>query len=460
MMSLLITGFVIGIVYAVNPDTDRVIFPGWGEYNFNSYSGYLPIGAGLRQLSYVFLESQRNPLNDPLVVWLGGGPGCSSLLGLNEEIGPFVMVDDDREFKKNPYSWNIRANILFLESPAGVGFSINIDTKYEYNDENSGQDNYQALLVWFQAFKQFQKHKFFIAGESYAGMYIPYTAKAIVEGNKQAVFKIPLEGILIGNGLLIWDAKIRRSALQEFFIRRNFLPPTTANTIRKICGVKPDSINCVLAETQFDQICLGSNINVYNIYGYCKEDTTPEFLKPKTKTTKQIRYPYVSWYEGNNFYDDDKRKAPCSDFGPINEYYNNATVQEALHILERPYFWSACSQEVNKAYNISNNGSYQILPLLSQSGIKILIYSGDQDAVISVVETEQSINMIPGIQELDSWTPWGNTDKDLAGWITQYNYLKFIVVKGAGHMVPEDQRQNAFEMFNSFIYGNELPKYH
>ncbi|CAD8101239.1 unnamed protein product [Paramecium primaurelia] len=167
------------------------------------------------------------------------------------------------------------------------------------------------------------------------------------------------------------------------FHKKKFSTSYHSKQNQKICSVKPES----------DQICLGSNINVYNIYGYCKE--APEFLKPKTKTIKQIRYSYVSWYEGNNFYDDDKRKAPCSDFGPINEYYNNAKVQEALHIQERPYFWSACSQEVNKAFNISNNGSYQILPLLSQSGIKILIYSGDQDAVINVVETEQSINMIP-----------------------------------------------------------------
>lgn len=54
---------------------------------------------------------------------MNGGPGCSSLLGLNEEIGPFVMVDEDRVFKQNPYPWNAKANLLFLESPAGVGFS-------------------------------------------------------------------------------------------------------------------------------------------------------------------------------------------------------------------------------------------------------------------------------------------------------------------------------------------------
>ena len=76
------------------------------------------------------------------MLWLNGGPGCSSLLGLNEEIGPYVMVDEDREFKKNPYSWNRIANLLFLESPAGVGFSINNDPFYEYNDTNTGEDNY------------------------------------------------------------------------------------------------------------------------------------------------------------------------------------------------------------------------------------------------------------------------------------------------------------------------------
>lgn len=78
-------------------------------------------------MHYVFLESQSDPTTDPVVLWLNGGPGCSSLLGLNEEIGPFVMTDADRVFKENPYPWNARANLLFLESPAGVGFSINED---------------------------------------------------------------------------------------------------------------------------------------------------------------------------------------------------------------------------------------------------------------------------------------------------------------------------------------------
>ncbi|CAD8109906.1 unnamed protein product [Paramecium sonneborni] len=121
-----------------------------------------------RKFHYIFLQNQSNPGTDPVVLQLGGGPRCTSLLGLNEEIGPFVMVDDDRVFKKNPYSWNNRLNLLFIDQPARVGFSTNNDPNYKYNDINSGEDNYQAILVWFSIFKQYQKNRFFIVGESYA----------------------------------------------------------------------------------------------------------------------------------------------------------------------------------------------------------------------------------------------------------------------------------------------------
>ncbi|CAD8123463.1 unnamed protein product [Paramecium sonneborni] len=459
MMSLQILFVVIVIGLAFDSEADKIVFPGWGEYNFGTYSGHLTFGTGLRKFHYIFLESQSNPATDPVVLWLGGGPGCSSLLGLNEEIGPFVMVDDDRVFKKNPYPWNTRVNLLFIDQPAGVGFSTNNDPTYEYNDINSGEDNYQAILVWFSIFKQYQKNRFFIAGESYAGMYIPYTARAIVDGNKQAVIKIPLEGVLIGNGLLVTDPIKRNSALQEFFLKRNFMSPTTTNTIRKICSVSPNSIKCQLAQAEFKKVCLDSDINIYNVYGYCQRDSTPEFLKQKEASGRKIRYPFVPWYEGNSYGDDDEEKDPCSDFGPINEYYNNAQVQDALHIQDRPQFWSACSKDIFFKYTMNKEGSYKILPYLNKLGIRILIYSGDQDAIVSVVDTEQALLMIPDIQQIGSRTPWGNKNLDLAGWSTNYNFLKFVVVRGAGHMVPQEQRQNSFEMMDSFINNNELPKY-
>jgi carboxypeptidase C (cathepsin A) len=75
-------------------------------------------------LHYVFIESLDKPTTDPVLIWFNGGPGCSSLLGLFQENGPFIIDDGETIIKPNPFPWNQRANLLYIESPAGVGFSI------------------------------------------------------------------------------------------------------------------------------------------------------------------------------------------------------------------------------------------------------------------------------------------------------------------------------------------------
>ena len=100
------------------------------------YSGYLDLDTdGNKSLHYMFTYSQDNPETDPLVVWFNGGPGCSSMLGFFQENGPWVVDDDNHTIYENPYPWNMRANVMYLESPAGVGFSIaKNDNDWKHND--------------------------------------------------------------------------------------------------------------------------------------------------------------------------------------------------------------------------------------------------------------------------------------------------------------------------------------
>lgn len=95
---------------------------------------------------YMFVESQSDPAHDPVVLWLNGGPGCSSMFGFAQENGPYIMPDGSDEFETqvNPYSWNKIANVIYIESPAGVGFSYTdqMDPKPYYDDEISANDNY------------------------------------------------------------------------------------------------------------------------------------------------------------------------------------------------------------------------------------------------------------------------------------------------------------------------------
>jgi cathepsin A (carboxypeptidase C) len=111
------------------------------EFDYGVYSGYIPVGEN--DYHYMFTESQGNPETDPLVIWFNGGPGCSSMLGFAQEIGPWKMDDEDTKFYKNEYSWNKFANLLFIESPAGVGYSKCKTTEScIWNDDNSAEDNY------------------------------------------------------------------------------------------------------------------------------------------------------------------------------------------------------------------------------------------------------------------------------------------------------------------------------
>ena len=139
-----------------DPVADRVVtLTGWNNnepFPFRMYSGYLQVLGTTKNLHYVYLDSQRDPVNDPLVVWYNGGPGCSSMLGLLQEHGPYIIDNNGTEFRWNDYSWNKETNMLYIEAPAGVGYSYCVDPDEckGYDDNNSARDNLQALLYFFE----------------------------------------------------------------------------------------------------------------------------------------------------------------------------------------------------------------------------------------------------------------------------------------------------------------------
>ncbi|KAH9395542.1 hypothetical protein TYRP_020567 [Tyrophagus putrescentiae] len=166
------------------------------KLHFKHYSGYLA-SANASQLHYWFFESQGDVTKDPVVLWLNGGPGCSSLLGALTENGP-IELNADGTLSPNAYAWNSQASILFLESPAGVGFSFNAAKNYSTNDDATAALNYGALQSFYAKFPHLVNNDFYIAGESYGGVYIPTLSRNVVAGGSPANFR----GFAIGNGLL------------------------------------------------------------------------------------------------------------------------------------------------------------------------------------------------------------------------------------------------------------------
>jgi len=156
-------------------------------FPYGYYSGYVDLPASTKTIHYVLIESQNDWTTDPLVVWFNGGPGCSSMLGWGTENGPWVMKTFGTSFEKNPYSWNKNANILYIDQPAGVGFSW-ADCKSApadcvFNDTTTGVDNLAFMKGWLAKFPEYKTHELYISGESYAGIYGPTMAYAIYMDN-------------------------------------------------------------------------------------------------------------------------------------------------------------------------------------------------------------------------------------------------------------------------------------
>jgi carboxypeptidase C (cathepsin A) len=148
------------------------------DLSFGYYSGYVPINGTQKQLHYVATLSKNKPATDPVIFWYNGGPGCSSMLGLLQENGPYIIDNFETEFKVNNYSWNNEANMIFIEAPAGVGFSICPDAaECKFTDDSTASDNLIAVLnIFLMKFPELQSNDIYITGESYAGIYIPTLA--------------------------------------------------------------------------------------------------------------------------------------------------------------------------------------------------------------------------------------------------------------------------------------------
>ena len=179
------------LVLAANEDEIKSL-PGLSEpINFKQYSGYLDITEG-KHFFYWFVESQKDPENAPVVLWLNGGPGCSSLFGNLGENGPFRVNSDGKTLVLNPSSWNKVANVIYLESPVGTGYSYKDDKKYHNTDVSTAEDNHLVMEAFFKKYPNLKKNPFYITGESYAGIYIPMLAQQIFVKNST----INLKGII------------------------------------------------------------------------------------------------------------------------------------------------------------------------------------------------------------------------------------------------------------------------
>ncbi|RHZ06767.1 hypothetical protein DYB26_014753, partial [Aphanomyces astaci] len=233
--------------------------------NFDQYAGHIPLPSNGQKMFYWLVESESNPSTDPLVLWLNGGPGCSSLGGFFTELGPFV-VQSDLSIKRNPYAWNRKANMVFLESPAGVGFSQPVLNDTDYNDNFTTDRAYEFLEQFLELYPRYKNREFYITGESYAGIYIPYLASKLVQ---TPIAEVNFTGFAIGNPFT--DQVADGNSNMDYYYSHGLISIESYNAIKAKCASPDFSRNLSTAcQTALEDANLSADtdaLNPYYLYG-------------------------------------------------------------------------------------------------------------------------------------------------------------------------------------------------
>ena len=448
-------------------------------YSGEIYSGYLQTKIEGNELFYIYIPSQNNPSTAPLMLWLNGGPGCSSLFGMLAEIGPVVSDNFETEFKSNPYSWNINANLLFIEQPAGVGFSKTSNPDFLWTDDVTADNLLFAVKDFLSEFTDLKGRPFYISGESYAGVYIPFLATLMLEDTSEN--KINLKGVLIGNGLTDFDTDVERSMV-DFGFNHGLISIETYNSFKRNCPHCPDELNpeeeiqdkndgfyprnvtheCNEIRNKIRQN-LGGN-DMYGIYRLCPPEDRLSKNEPfslnnkhtmkKTILERLIQYKhkknnskstYLKGLEPEN----DVWPYGCGEDLSSDRFLNDPIVKKKLSVYNESLEWGQC-YDVN--YEMSDSFNFYAETMLKYSDVKVWVFSGTEDGVLPTLGTLRWINKL-GFNVETKWKQW-KVGNQIAGYVQKYKEgLVIVTIKGAGHMVPQDQRASAFNMVTAFFNG-------
>lgn len=404
-----------------------------GIDDVKQYSGYLDVEDEDKHFFYWFFESRNDPKNDPIILWLNGGPGCSSLTGLFFELGP-SSISPELKPVRNPYSWNNNASVIFLDQPVNVGFSYL--SQLVSNTVSAGQDVYAFLELFFKQFPQYSKLPFHITGESYAGHYIPVFASEILSHDDRS---FDLTSVLIGNGLT--------DPLTQY----SYYEPMACGEGGEPSVLEPDQCEGMLESLPRCLSLINSCYNTGSIWScvpaliYCNNGQ----MGPYQKTGRNV-YDIRTMCEGSSL---------CyKGLEYIDEYLNQEDVKAALGAEVEEY--KSCNFDVNGNFVMAGDWMKpyhkNVINLLSQK-IPVLIYAGDKDFICNWLGNQAWSDKLEwehqkefAEQEIRTW----KVDGKPAGEVKNYKHFTFLRVYGGGHMVPYDQPENALDMLNRWLDGD------
>lgn len=388
--------------------------------NENQSAGILDIGDG-DDMFYWLFRSRNNDPNSPLLIWLTGGPGCSSELAIFYENGPY-QINDDLSLKTNNFSWNTNANLLYIDQPLGTGFS---ETKnplhYAYDEQRVAETFFKFLVKFYETFPEFNSRELYISGESYAGHYIPAISDYIVTHTHLG---INLKSVAIGNG---WTSPSDQYPQYAEFAYENKLVGSleyyALKAAFKICqglistGIWPIAFyECQIPVS----LIAGMPLPRFNLYDIRKKCDHPPL---------------------------------CYDFSNLDKFIALPEVRKEIGVGDRN--WSSCNMLVHFIMlgDWVTNMKSHVINLLKNK-VNVLVYSGTTDYICNWKGGEAWTHNLDweGNEEFNKQDYSSfKVNGEVKGEFKSYDGLTFLKIFEAGHMVPMDQPEAALFMIDNMM---------
>ncbi|KAF5350558.1 hypothetical protein D9756_008576 [Leucocoprinus leucothites] len=410
-------------------------------------SGYITVGRNM-SMWFWFFEARESPETAPFTLWLNGGPGCSSMIGLFQENGPCLVNSDAKTTVNNPFSWNNLSNMIYIDQPIGTGFSFGTDT---VNSTLSASPFvWQAFQVLFESgeFSKFQSREFILATESYGGHYGPAFVTYFNQQNqliRTGALKgeeVVVSALMINNGW--YDPLIQNQAYVDF--------ATNAPGYGQL---------------QSDEVIQQLNKAFFSPGG-CQEQEMACFSAGDSTASNKICRDADDFCIENVFVpavgdrdSDDLRQNSSALFPPefYVDFLNNPQTRKKIGAEVK---YGECPDAPFEKFVRTGDDARTLLPLLAEladSKMKILIWAGDADINCNWLGGHASVLAMDwyGKERINN-TPFKNMtiDGKAVAAIQNVDNFSFARVYEAGHEVPAFQPEASFEIFRQIINKEQL----
>ncbi|KAJ7933813.1 alpha/beta-hydrolase [Mycena leptocephala] len=451
--------------------------------------------------------------NEPWIIWLNGGPGSSSMLGMMTENGP-LLVTGNYSVVENPWSWNKLADTFWVDQPVGTGYSTSDPDANAANEDEVGKDFVGFLSNLVKIFPTLTTRPLYLAGESYAGIYIPYITKAIFStpcppvnlrkiaigdgtiGEFPTFEGVPILNIietypqLIGYDPEVFDYFKTQHHLCGYDFELKYPPngplPTLFNPIDG--GFPSASSNSRLSfkSAWSKLVSLGQDFSLSKRGQEDRREAWKRDLSGRPNGTLDptygcflftelvdyaLNYSFPWTLGGFDVYDVPDALNPEVPSDP-SVFLNDNRTRAALHAPASKR-WAAST-----ALNFSGEGpqnfvgdpSASPMTFLSElaanatkNNVALVFYSGNDDALVAHRSTEVVIqNLTFGgmqgfIRKPD--TPFTDDHGRFAGIVHQERNVTYALFNNAGHLVPKSVPEAAFVFLREFILGSNLTGY-